>query len=97
MHSLVGNYNGVIDYERSAKLAHMWNYDETEQKIIKNTFRRIGKTNIKNKDIEKYISRYAKTSYAEAFAEAFADRREQAFNRIFKEELDKVIKETFKK
>ena len=96
MHSLVGNYNGVIDYERSAKLAHMWNYDETEQKIIKNTFRRIGKTNIKNKDIEKYISRYAKTSYAEAFAEAFADRRERTFNRIFKEELDKVIKETFK-
>ena len=48
-------------------------------------------------DIEKYISRYAKTSYAEAFAEAFADRRDRAFNRFFKEELDKVLKETFKK
>ena len=96
MRNLVGNYDSVIDYSRAVTLAHIWNRHETEQKIIENTFRRIGKTKVENKDIEKYISRYAKTSYAEAFAEAFADRRERAFNRIFKEELDKVIKETFK-
>lgn len=96
-YSLVGNYDSVIDSSRGAKLANMWNYYETEQKIVENTFRRIGKTNVEKKDIEKYISRYAKTSYAEAFAELFADRRERTINRIFKEELDKVIKETFKK
>ena len=96
MHSLVGNYDSAIDYSRAAKLAHMWRYDETDQKIVENTFRRIGKTKVEPKDIEKYISRYAKTSYAEAFAELFADRRERTINRIFKEELDKVIKETFK-
>lgn len=97
MRNLVGNYDSVIDYSRAVTLAHIWNRHETEQKIIENTFRRIGKTNVEKKDIEKYISRYAKTSYAEAFAELFADRRERAFNRIFKEELEKVIKETFKK
>ena len=93
----MGNYDSVIDYDHAVKLTHVWNYRETERKIIDNTFRRIGKTKVEPKLIEKYISRYAKTSYAEAFAEAFADRRERAFNRIFKEELDKVIKETFKK
>lgn len=97
MHNIMGNYDSVIYYDHAVKLAHMWNYRETERKIIDNTFRRIGKTNVEKKDIEKYISRYAKTSYAEAFAELFADRRERTINRIFKEELDKVIKETFKK
>ena len=96
MHNIMGNYDSVIDYDHAVKLTHVWNYRETERKIIDNTFRRIGKTKVEPKLIEKYISRYAKTSYAEAFAEAFADRRERAFNRIFKEELDKVIKETFK-
>lgn len=95
MHNIMGNYDSVIDYDHAGKLMHLWNYDETERKIIDNTFRRIGKTKVEPKLIEKYISRYAKASYAEAFAELFADRRERTINRIFKEELDKVLKETF--
>lgn len=96
MHKVAGSYSALMDYEPASKYAKMWNNHHTEQRIIENTFRRIGKTHVEKADLEKWISRYGKRNYAEAFAELFADRRERAFNRIFKEELQKELEATFK-